>query len=159
MSLQIDCEWKIWPALSVNKGRCSHQAINITASEPWENSGWKQDARHLAVNCCSHPLCCTLRKLRMRRHGILALDSWGACQRSDFKEPRLLHLPLHSNALNSITWDILFSLIDCNLLMFWPPGLCCKNSYISWLSPLSLQSYLRFCVRGLSPQFCPPNKT
>ena len=32
-----------------------------------------------------------------------ALDSRGAYQRSDFSEPRLLHLPMHRKELNSLT--------------------------------------------------------
>ena len=49
-----------------------------------------------------------------------------------------------------------FSLINSNLLLFWPPGFCCKNSYISWLFPHLFgavsQSYRRDCHLGLSPQ-------
>ena len=42
------------------------------------------------------------------------------------------------------------------------PSLCCKNSYASWFSPRlfgAAPSYLRCCILGLSPQFCPLNKT
>ena len=43
------------------------------------------------------------------------------------------------------------------------PNLSCKNSYASWLSPCLFRvapSYLRCCIiLGLSPQFCPLNKT
>ena len=101
----------------------------------------------------------TLRRLRMRKHRILALDSWRAHQRNDFSEPRLLHLLIHSKVLNSVT-----SLISNHFSMFWLPGLCCKNSYNILGSSLryfgaASQSYLRGCVPGLSPQFCPSNKT
>ena len=65
---------------------------------------------------------------------ILALDSSGAHQRNVFIEPRLLHLPIHRKALNSLTWDVWFSLINSNLLIFRLPGFCCK-SYISWILP------------------------
>ena len=44
--------------------------------------------------------------------------SRSACQRNDFREPRLLHLPIPRKALNFVTWDIWFSLINSNLLMF-----------------------------------------
>ena len=87
---------------------------------------------------------------------MLAPDSWGAYQRNDFNEPRLLHLPVHRKVLNSLTWYVWFSLINSNLLIFLLPGLCCKNACISWLPCLSLQSnpseHLRGCVLGLSPQ-------
>ena len=80
-----------------------------------------------------------------------------------FQWAQTSHLPIHRKMLNSLTWDIWFSWINCNLLMFLLPGLCCKNSCISWLSPClftaASQSYLRCCVLGLSPQFCLPNKT
>ena len=41
-----------------------------------------------------------LRKLRLWKHKVLAPDSWGAYQRNDFTEPRLLHLPIYF----CITW-------------------------------------------------------
>ena len=73
-----------------------------------------------------------------------------------------MHLPIHRKALNSLTWDIWFSLIR----ILW-----CSNYLVSVAetpicpaSPAYLfgavpQSYLRCCALGLSPQFCPPNKT
>ena len=95
----------------------------------------------------------------MRKHRILAPDSWGADQRNDSREPRLLHLPIHRKELNSLTWGIWFSLINSNLLMFQLPGVCCKKSYIFWL-PLCLvgaisQSDWRCSVPSLRTQFCP----
>ena len=44
-------------------------------------------------NCCSHPWQCTISGFKMRKHRILAPDSWGACQRNDFNEPRLCIFP------------------------------------------------------------------
>ena len=108
------------PAISVNKRCCSHQAITL---QP--------------------PRWCTLRRLRMRKHRILALDSQGAYQRNDFNEPRLLHLPILRKALNSIAWDVWLCLINSHLLMSWLAGVCCKNSCIS-----SFLSYLF----GAAPQ-------
>ena len=55
--------------------------------------------------------------------------------------------------LNSLTWDIWFSSVNCNFLMLWLPDLLLQK-----LLPLpSLfgavpQSYLSSCVPGLSPQ-------
>ena len=60
--------------------------------------------------------------------------------------PRLL-------PLNSLTWDVWFSLISSNLLMFWLPGLFClfvlqKNAYIPdcslslWKNPSKLPEML-----------------
>ena len=68
----------------------------------------------------------------------------------------------HRKALDSLTSDVWFSLINSYLLMFWLPGFCCRNSYIPWLPymPLSVsQYYLRCWVSDLSPQFCPLCKT
>lgn len=48
----------------------------------------------------------------------------GAHQRSDFNEPRPLHLPTSTKVLNSLTCDIRFSLINSHLLMFRLPGPC-----------------------------------
>ena len=59
-----------------------------------------------------------LRKLKLWKHRILGSYSWGAYQRSDFNEPRLLRLPKHRKVLDSLTWDIWFSLINNHLLMF-----------------------------------------
>ena len=97
----------------------------------------------------------------------------GKEQAADTRQPRYLskgwyqwaqtlYLHIHRKVLNSLTWHIWFSLINSNLLKFWPLGLCCKNFYISWVllslfravSELSEKPHSR-----LSPQFCPPNKT
>ena len=154
------------PAISGNRGCCRHQAI--TLQPPWVVSpeGTQDGNRMPAIKqsvTAATPKHAPWGGLRMRKHRILAPESWGAYQRNDFSEPRLLHLPIHRKALNSLTWDVWFSLINSNLLMFWPLGLCCKNSHIPWLLPSLFrsvpQSYLRGCLPGLSPQFCPPNRT
>ena len=83
----------------------------------------------------------------------------------NFSEPRGLHLPRHRKVLNSLTWDIWFSLINNNLLMVWLPGLCYRNTYVSRLPLLASsesaisQCSLRWWVLGLSLQFFPQNKT
>ena len=80
----------------------------------------------------------------MGKSRILALESQGARQRSDFNEPRCLHVPIQEKALlNSLTWDFWFSSINSNVLMFRPPGLCCKNPCISWLFPYFFRVVLR----------------
>ena len=71
----------------------------------------------------------------------------GAYGSNDFSEPRLFHLSIQRKTQNSPSWDVWFSLINSNLFIFWLPGLCCKNSYVSWLCPCLSeavsQSYLR----------------
>ena len=79
----------------------------------------------------------------MRKQRILATDSRGAYQRNDFSEPRLFHLPIHRKALNFWTWYIWLFLINNNLWKFQLSGLCCKNSYISWLLHISLEQSLK----------------
>ena len=66
-------------------------------SVPWGGSGW-------------------------RKAGHWLLKSYGVCQRGDVNKPRLLHLPLHRKALNSLTCDVWFSLISSHLSMFRSPG-------------------------------------
>ena len=48
---------------------------------------------------------------------ILAPDSWGAYQRNDFSEPRLAFFHIQKSA-KFLNWDIWFSIINSNLLMF-----------------------------------------
>ena len=107
----------------------------------------------------SRPRWCSLRKLKTRKHRILAPDSQGAYQRNNFNEPRPLHLPIHREVLNSLTWDIWFSVINSNFL-FQLPALCCKTTvYPSSLSAAAWeqfsQGYLRCCLPGLSLHFAP----
>ena len=119
---------KVLPAVSVNRYYC-YQATSLEPPLMVSHEGiqeWKQDAYHQAVSDCSHPQWCTLKGLWMRKPRILAPESWCAYERNDFSEPKLLHLPIHRKVLNSLTWDVWFSLVNSNFLMHWLPGLCCK---------------------------------
>ena len=124
--------------LTVNKGCCSHQAITLKLwkDEPWGNSGWKN------------------------------IGYWPQRAEVHIKEmisvSPLLHLPIQRKALNFLTWDVWFSLINSNLLMFQRLGLCCKSSYISY--PLaSLEQPLTViwvsCLLGMKSLECLLNKT
>ena len=76
--------------------------------------------------------------------------SWDACERSDFREPRLLHIPTHRKVLKPLTWDVWFSLTNDDLLMFRLPVLCCKASILPGSSLEQFcQGYLRCCLLGL----------
>ena len=129
------------------------------AGEPWGNSGLKRIPAIQQPSDCSHSLRWALRKLGMWKHRILAPESWGAYQRNDFSEPRLLHLPRQRKALNSLPWEIWFSLFNNNFLMF--PITCpsLQNSYISWLLPSppwsSFSEPSETLSPGLQPSFCP----
>ena len=69
--------------------------------------------------------------------------SWGACQNKDFSEPRPLHLPVYRKVLNSLTWNIWFSLTNNNLMMFWLPVLCCKAPVYTRSLLSLLEQFLR----------------
>ena len=56
---------------------------------------------------------------------------------------RLLHLLIGRKLLNSLTWDVWFSLINSNLLMFWLPGFCCKTLLYPGSSLTSSERFLR----------------
>ena len=88
----------------------------------------------------------------LKRCRILAPDSWDAYERNGFSKPRLLYLPIHRRVLNSFIWDIWFSLINNNHLIFRLPTPCCKLPY-SLAPPLTSlefsQGHLRCCFQGL----------
>ena len=117
------CERKILPALSVSS--------DVKAIKPSHYSCW--------------PHQWALRELRMKTDGlptatpssvqppptvypegiqdgerqvILAPDSWGAYHRNDFSEPRLPFFHTQKSA-KFLNWDIWFSIINSNLLMFF----------------------------------------
>ena len=108
---------------------------------------------------CSHSPRWALRQLRMWKYHMLAPGSWGAHQRTDFSEPRLLYLPIHRKALYSLTWDIWFSLINDNLFMFLDHLPFVIKLLYSLASPCLLgavsQSYLKCCLLGCDPHFAP----
>ena len=53
-------------------------------------------------------------ELRRWKHRQLASESRDAYERNEFSKPKLLHLPIYRKALNSLTWDIWFSLLHKN---------------------------------------------
>ena len=81
-------------------------------------------------------------------------------QRNAFNEPKTpasFHTQESTEFLETSSF-----LLTRHLLMLQVPGLCSKNSYILqlllYLFGAVPQSYLRYCVPGLSPQFYLPNK-
>ena len=89
-------------------------------------------------------------------------QSWTRLKRLSSSSSRLLHLPLHKKVKNSSTWDICFSLINNNLLMFRLPALCCKTSVYPGSPPHFLRTVLsRLLVLpppGLKSEKFPTNK-
>ena len=69
-------------------------------------------------------------------------------ERNDFDEPRL---PIHRKALNYLTWNIRFPLVNNSVLMFRLPALCCKTSIYPGFSPVLLRVVLSGSLEMLSP--------
>ena len=131
----------------LNKGCCSHQTATLQPPAPWA-------LRDLGIETGCRPFSSQLlqplwRRLRMKKPRILAPDSWCAYQRNNFIEPRPLPFPIYRKMLNSFTWDIWFSLVNSNFLMFWLPDYCCKTSYVSRLLPFVFRAIR--AVKSLNP--------
>ena len=104
------------PAISVNKGL---ETIKPSRLSPPTLSPMETRNRNRVPASSSHLLqllTTVYAEMRMRKHKRLAPDTWGAYQIKDFNEPKLLYLPIYRKALNSLTWDIWFSLIYSNLM-------------------------------------------
>ena len=107
----------------ISKQGCQSSVI---AAHQWEPLNLKEIRKksicHLsAIRLRPFPTV-SYEELRMWKHRILAPGSWDAYQRNVFSEPRLLHIPVHRKVLNFLTWDILFSSINSQFLMFWLPA-------------------------------------
>ena len=160
--------WMKNMACYISKHRILQPSSHHITSTPTVSIEGTQDNCHttlnnLAVNVAATHQQCTLERLRMWKHRIVAPDSSDAYQRNDLSYLRLLHLPIHRKALNDLTWDICFSLTVIfwsSKYLIWP--LMQKFLYILPLNPCLLgavfQSYPRYYVLGFSPQFWPPNK-
>ena len=105
------CELRMPPAILVNKGCCSHQAITLQPPGPWALRELRMETPEFQTTS-PKPSNHHQTHLRVRKHGILAPGSWGTDQRNKLEELRGLHLPIHRKALNSLTWEILFSLVN-----------------------------------------------
>ena len=120
----------IFPAISVN-----HDVTISNCSPPMWASETRGNSRRRRIPEIWQPSSCNhfLRELKgaqdVKKHRILAPDSWDTRERNGFSEPRLLHLPIHRNVLNSLAWDVWFSVSHKNTLMFRLPALCCKLQY------------------------------
>ena len=136
-------------------------ALQMCISELWGPLG-----RRTTCGCCNlaatrlQPLCMvSTEELRMWKCRILAPDSGDAYERNDFNKPRLLHPHIHRKVLNSLTWDIWFSLIHKNTFDVETTCPLFTNFCITWLllptptlSGQFSQGYLRCSLLGLSPK-------
>ena len=125
----------------------------ILAFQMWiaEPGGPPKERTMLQYSCC-HSLWMEgweIWKCRMR-----CLDSWDWYERSEFSEPRYLHLLIDKRKLHSLTWDIWFSLINNNLWCsdylspllqssVWP-----NSSPLPCLLRTVSLGYLRCCLPG-----------
>lgn len=98
------------PLTSTSHLPTSHPPIPIPASPtscldivPWGNSGW-EDTGYWSW------------RVKVHTKGMISVSPD-------------LHLPIHRNDLNSLTWEVWFSLTNNNLLMSWLPSLCFQNSF------------------------------
>ena len=146
----------------ISKQGChSHHQLQppwMWVGQLWRNSGRKELLPSSSCQTATTPYG-ELRGNSGCEKRVLAPDSWGAYQRNDFSEPRLLHLPMHSKALNSLTWVIWFSLINSNVLMFRLPAICCKTSLTYGSTPPSPPPWLSFRVTwdAVSQAWSPQN--
>ena len=113
--LWAECLWPQWngvfPAISINKD------VTATSDSNCEFLSLKESRKNNV---------CYLAAISHSPRLALAPDCWDAYKRNDFSKTRLLDLSIHRKMLNSLTWNIWFSLINCNLLIFRPPAPCCK---------------------------------
>ena len=119
-----------FPAIFVNKGCDSQKQLQLLPMMSWW--AWRNSGKKKNLPSSSHSTVAAPHGKPWGNSGcenrILAPDSWDAYQRNYFSEPRLLHLPIHSKAINSLNWNIWFPLIINNLLMFRLPAPHCKTS-------------------------------
>lgn len=116
--------------LSVNKGYFSHQ-ITTTATHDgklWGNFWVRQMGCPLPS---PHPWqpptkLCSKENSAEGKYRLTGPDSWDVCQRDDFNDSRLLHLPICRKALNSLNWGIYFSLVN-SIFLFYVLDSCCKT--------------------------------
>ena len=147
----------VFPNISVN----NDATIISDSSLPNVNS-WTLSVLRKEKNICmiwqpsgySQALQWPLRNSGCEKCRILAQDSWDAYKRNDFSEPRLLYLPIHRKVLNSLTWDIWFSLIHRKTFDVETTCPLLRKFYITWLFPCYLlrvfsRGYLRCCLPEL----------
>ena len=148
-------------SISKQKGCCSHQVPTALPYSPWwalrEFRVETEELPSAKPSATAATLDCPPRG-GSGWEGILALNSEDAHQRNDVNEPRLFHPPVHTKMLNSLTWQIWFSLTEIfwsfNYLVFVAkapvyPGSSLQTS----LSELTGRLY-----PSLSPQFYLPNE-
>ena len=139
--------WEIEYFLHISKQGChSHQWWQPSSVSCWALRELRTENTCRLAAIRPQPLLMVSpeeRKLRKWKHRKLAPYSQGAYQRNDFSEPRLLHLLMFRKALNSLTWNIWFSLIyKKKAFDIYTTCLCCKTYVWPGFSPCLLGAVL-----------------
>ena len=134
---------KISPAISINKKCHSHQWFPAFKCE----GGLPK----LGSSGCCQPHLWLLRswgdaRSKVSKETGFAPDSWGACERNGFSEPRGLHLPIH-RMLNSLTWYLIFDVQTV-----------CKLVYSLTSPPVSLEQFSQIHWDAISQARVIPTK-
>ena len=150
----LHCRWILYQlsyhiSCHVSKQGChSHQWFSLA----WSSKLWGHPGRRGILTTQEPSGCRHSQQWAQRNSGCEKTQDAGPRQlrcirKQRFSELRLLHLPILSKALNSLAWNLRFSLIHKMLLMFRLPALCCKflynvtsphHSQHSWSSSLSV---------------------
>ena len=125
---------RLWEIVKDRKAWCA--AVHGATQSQTRLSHWKTTTvSPMGVQACE-------------THRKLARDRWGAYETKDFSDPSFLYLPTHRKALNSLTWDIWFSLIVTFWCSHYLPLL--QNfyiNYITWILPSPPLSHLLKAAR------------
>lgn len=136
------CEWHVLLLHEQTKAA----AIGATSLSP---EGLRADTDRLlplqAMPCGTPPQHCACRGLRMGAQDA-GPDVSRAHVRGVTSGSPDTCIFIHRAALNSLIWEVWFSLVNSNLVMFWQPGFRHKNSHVSWLFAPVPQSYRRGCL-------------
>ena len=89
------------PAISLSQAYCSHKTI----------SRWSYTQPCTPRGQCMPRGLWMPRGFRMEKNKILVRDSQDTNQRNNFSESKLLHLPIHREALKSLPWDVWFHFV------------------------------------------------
>ena len=125
----IDLRNEMFSAISVNKGY--HSIISELVSPEGPQEG--MNTCHLA-NIRLQPLpMMSPEETQDMKTQETARDTWGAYQKNNLSEFRLLHFPTRRKALNSLTWDTRFSLVNNHLFDIQTICPLLQKFYILWL--------------------------
>ena len=150
----------VFPAISENKDVAvtGDSSPPVWDGEPQEHSGRRRILVIWQPSDCSYSLWWATGSSGCEKHRILASHSWDAYESNGFSnEPRLLNLPIHRKALNSLTLDIWFPLIHKNIFNIQTICVSIEKLLYNPAPPSAssnhfFQAYLRMLSPCLSPK-------